>query len=66
VYKTYTKGLEVVKARVLARIRAEGGMQATVFIVKRAKEIFLAVKVTKARLTRLKGSKRRFVKLACT
>jgi hypothetical protein len=66
VYRTYTRGPEVVEAGAPARIRAEEGIRATVSVVGRAEEVFLAVKVDKAGSKRSRGSGRRLVRLACT
>jgi hypothetical protein len=70
-YRTYTRGLEVVEARALARIRAEEGMQAIVSVARRAEEVFsaaevfLAAEVARAGLKRSRGSGRRLVESAC-
>jgi hypothetical protein len=65
-YKTYTRGLEVVKARALAHIGAEEGMQAIVSVVRRVEEVFLAVEVARVGSKRLKGSGRRLVRSVYT
>jgi hypothetical protein len=67
-YRMYTRGLEAVEARALARIGVEEVMQATVSIIGRVEEVFLAVEVEDARagLERLRGSGRRLVRSAYT
>ena len=65
-YRTYTRRPEVVKAKALARIKAEEGIQAIVSVVRKAEEVFLAVKVARAGSKRSRGSGRRLVGLACT
>ena len=62
----YTRALEVVEARALAHIGAEEGMQATVSVVRRVEEVFLAVEITRAGLKRSRGSGRRLVRAAYT
>jgi hypothetical protein len=65
-YRTYTRGLEVVEARALARIGVEEGMWATVSIVRRAEEVFSAVEVARTGSKRSRGSRRRLVGLSYT
>jgi hypothetical protein len=65
-YRTYTRRLEVVKAKALARIKAEEGIQAIVSVVRKAEKVFLAVKVARAGSKRSRRSKKRLVRLAYT
>jgi hypothetical protein len=65
VYRIYTGGPEVVEAGVPVYIEAEEGIQATVSVVGRAEEVFLAVEAARAGLEKSRGSRRRLVRSAC-